>query len=187
MHKWAFSEILALLYLSTSTKIRVLSFCTISGHSMKLQNPLRKKFANCPLQDIEWRYIEDDPSATINTVPLDDTLDIKGKHTESNSPLKGLVAFDIIFDAIAPSSGELIKLIINLKPYKNKGIFVGVVQIMGIVSNSEHFAPYERRWLTNKLFFTLKWSIIKDIKIFTDMKRSDFTCFKEDNDWWLKI
>lgn len=53
-----------------------------------------------------------------------------------------LVAFDIIFDAIAPSSGELIKLIINLKPYKNKGIFVGVVQIMGIVSNSENFAPY---------------------------------------------
>ena len=85
---------------------------------MKLQNPLRKKFANCPLQDIEWRYIEDDPSATINTIPLDDTIDIKGKHTESNSPLEGVVTFDIIFDAIAPSSGEPIKLIINIEPQK---------------------------------------------------------------------
>ena len=112
---------------------------------MKLQNPLGKKFANCPLQDIERKYIESDPSATINTVPLDDIIDLTGKHTESNSPLEGLVTFDIIFYTIAPSTGEPIKLIINLKPYKNKGIFVGVVQIMSIVSNSEHFAPYERR------------------------------------------
>ena len=35
-----------------------------------------------------------------------------------NSPLEGLVTFDIIFDAIAPSSGEPIKLIINIEPQK---------------------------------------------------------------------
>ena len=103
------------------------------------------EFADCSLQDIERKYIEGDPTANINIIPLDDTLDIKGKNTESNSPLEGLVTFDIIFYTIAPSTGEPIKLIINLKPYKNKGIFVGVVQIMSIVSNSEHFAPYERR------------------------------------------
>ena len=76
------------------------------------------EFSECSLQDIEQKYIEGDPTASINTIPLDDTLDIKGKHTESNSPLEGLVTFDIIFDAIAPSSGELIKLIINIEPQK---------------------------------------------------------------------
>ena len=77
-----------------------------------------KEFADCSLHDIEKKYIEGDPSATINTVPLDDTLDIKGKHTESNSPIEGLITFDIIFDALAPSSGEPIKLIINIEPQK---------------------------------------------------------------------
>ena len=76
------------------------------------------EFVDCPLLDIERKYIEGDPTATINTVPLDDTLDIKGKHTESNSPLEGLVTFDIIFDALAPSTGEPIKLIINIEPQK---------------------------------------------------------------------
>ena len=76
------------------------------------------EFADSSLQDIEQKYIEGDPSATINTIPLDDTLDIKGKHTESNSPLEGLVTFDIIFDAITPSTGEPIKLIINIEPQK---------------------------------------------------------------------
>ena len=76
------------------------------------------EFADCPLLDIERKYIEGEPTTTINTVPLDDTLDIKGKHTESNSPLEGLVTFDIIFDAIAPSTGEPIKLIINIEPQK---------------------------------------------------------------------
>ena len=76
------------------------------------------EFADCSIQDIEQKYIEGEPSATINTVPLDDTLDIKGKHTESNSPLEGIVTFDIIFDAIAPSSLEPIKLIINIEPQK---------------------------------------------------------------------
>lgn len=77
-----------------------------------------EEFAECSLQDIEQKYIEGEPTATINTIPLDDTLDIKGKNTESNSPLEGLVTFDIIFDAIAPSSGEPIKLIINIEPQK---------------------------------------------------------------------
>lgn len=77
-----------------------------------------EEFADSSLDDIEKKYIESEPSATINTIPLDDTLDIKGKHTESNSPIEGLVTFDIIFDAIAPSSGEPIKLIINIEPQK---------------------------------------------------------------------
>jgi hypothetical protein len=76
------------------------------------------EFANCSLSDIEKKYIEGDPLLSINTVPLDDTLDIKGKHTESNSPLEGLITFDIIFDVIAPTTSEPIKLIINIEPQK---------------------------------------------------------------------
>ena len=76
------------------------------------------EFADCSLLDIEQKYIEGEPSANINSVPLDDTLDIKGKNTESNSPLEGLITFDIIFDAIAPTTGEPIKLIINIEPQK---------------------------------------------------------------------
>ena len=75
------------------------------------------EFADCSLDDIAKKYIEGDPLLHINTIPLDDTLDIKGKHTESNSPLEGLITFDIIFDAFAPT-GEPIKLIINIEPQK---------------------------------------------------------------------
>jgi len=94
---------------------RFLARKTILAHILKNVVP---EFADSSLQDIERKYIEGDPTSTINTIPLDDTLDIKGKHTESNSPLEGVVTFDIIFDAIAPSSGEPIKLIINIEPQK---------------------------------------------------------------------
>ena len=77
-----------------------------------------KEFAECSLKDIEEKYIEGDPSLDIHTVPLDDTLDIKGKHTESNSLNSGLVTFDIIFDAIAPGDGKPVKIIINIEPQK---------------------------------------------------------------------
>ena len=76
------------------------------------------EFVDCSLEDIAKKYIEGEPTATINTIPLDDTLDIKGKHTESNSPLEGLITFDIIFDALAPTTSEPIKLIINIEPQK---------------------------------------------------------------------
>lgn len=94
---------------------RFLARKSILAHILK---HVVSEFADCPLLDIEQKYIEGDPTATINTVPLDDTLDIKGKHTESNSPLEGLVTFDIIFDAIAPTTLEPIKLIINIEPQK---------------------------------------------------------------------
>jgi hypothetical protein len=77
-----------------------------------------KEFADCSLKDIEEKYIEGDPSLAVNAVPLDDTLDIKGKHTESNSLKSGLVTFDIIFDAIAPDDGKPVKIIINIEPQK---------------------------------------------------------------------
>ena len=77
-----------------------------------------EEFANCSLADIEKKYIEGDPYFSINTIPLDDTLDIKGKPNESSSTNESFITFDIIFDAIAPVDGKLVKIIINLEPQK---------------------------------------------------------------------
>ena len=74
------------------------------------------EFAKCSIEEIENKYIEGE--AKINIVPLDDTLDIRGGHTESASPNEGLVTFDVIVDVIAPTTKEPIKLIINLEPQK---------------------------------------------------------------------
>ena len=77
------------------------------------------EFADCDIADIEKKYIEGDPSLSIDTVPLDDTLDISGKNTESGSPNEGLVTFDIIFDALVPKGDGKVKVIINLEPQKS--------------------------------------------------------------------
>ncbi len=76
------------------------------------------EFSDCTFEDIEKKYIEGDPILNVDKIPLDDTLDISGKNTESNSPTEGLVTFDIIFDAVVPVTGEQIKLIINVEPQK---------------------------------------------------------------------
>ena len=76
------------------------------------------EFADCTFENIEQKCIEGDPTLTINTVPLDDTLYIKGRNAESKSPTEGLVTFDIIFDAFVPNDGEKAKFIINVEPQK---------------------------------------------------------------------
>ena len=77
-----------------------------------------EEFANCSLADIEKKYIEGDPHFSINKIPLDDTLDIKGKNIESSSTNESFVTFDIIFDAVAPVDGKHVKIIINVEPQK---------------------------------------------------------------------
>ena len=77
-----------------------------------------EEFANCALEDIEKKYIEGDPHFSINTIPLDDTLDIKGKPNESSSTNESFITFDIIFDVVAPVDGKPVKIIINVEPQK---------------------------------------------------------------------
>ena len=77
-----------------------------------------EEFADCSLEDIEKKYIEGDPHFSINSIPLDDTLDIKGKHTESSSTNESFITFDIIFDVVAPVDGKPVKIIINVEPQK---------------------------------------------------------------------
>lgn len=76
------------------------------------------EFSACTLEDIEQKYIEGDPTLTINTVPLDDIPYIKGRNTESKSSTEGFVTFDIIFDAILPTDNEVAKFIVNVEPQK---------------------------------------------------------------------
>ena len=80
------------------------------------------EFESCSLDDIMNKYIEGDPTATIDTVPLDDILDIRGRNTEFNSPNEKSVKLDIIFDAITPSTGEPIQIIINIEPQKTDSV-----------------------------------------------------------------
>ena len=75
-----------------------------------------EEFADCDIEEIEKKYIEGEPF--IDSVPLDDTLDISGKNTESSSPNEGLVTFDIIFDALVPKGNGKVKVIINIEPQK---------------------------------------------------------------------
>lgn len=77
-----------------------------------------KEYSECKVEEIEGKYIEGDPSLTINTIPLDDTLYIKGRNAESKSATEGFVTFDIIFDAILPTDKEIAKFIVNVEPQK---------------------------------------------------------------------
>ena len=95
---------------------RLLSRKIILAHILKATVT---EFADCSVEDIEKKYIEGDPLLSINQIPLDDTLDIKGKPTESKSPMEGIVTFDIIFDATTPTNGEQIKIIVNIEAQKS--------------------------------------------------------------------
>ncbi len=94
---------------------KILSEKAILAHILKFS---LKEFSDCTLEDIEGKYIEGDPSLTINTIPLDDIPYIKGRNAESKSSNEGLVTFDIIFDAILPTDKEVAKFIVNVEPQK---------------------------------------------------------------------
>ena len=85
------------------------------------------EFRNCPIKDIEEKYIEGEPKVTINTVPVAPdltnaarkvALKIKGDRNEDSSPTEGDITFDILFRAIVPATKETIALIINLEPQR---------------------------------------------------------------------
>ncbi len=89
------------------------------------------EFRDCPIKDIEEKYIEGEPKVTINTVPVapdltnavrkvakKNTAKIKGDRNEDSSDTEGMITFDILFRAIVPATGETIALIINLEPQR---------------------------------------------------------------------
>ena len=85
------------------------------------------EFQDSPLKDIEEKYIEGEPKATINTIPVAPNLmnaarkvapKIKGDRNEDSSSTEGGITFDILFRAVVPATGETIALIINLEPQR---------------------------------------------------------------------
>ncbi|MBQ7479069.1 MAG: nuclease [Selenomonadaceae bacterium] len=85
------------------------------------------EFQDSPLKDIEEKYIEGEPKATINTIPVAPNLTnaarkvalkIKGDRNEDSSSTEGGITFDILFRAVVPATGETIALIINLEPQR---------------------------------------------------------------------
>lgn len=75
------------------------------------------EFKDCSIDDIVNKYIEGEPFVAQVGVHLNTTNAdlITGMNTEDNSINEGMVTYDIIFYALAPKDGSLIKLILNVE------------------------------------------------------------------------
>ena len=75
------------------------------------------EFKDCSIDDIVNKYIEGEPHvAEIGVHPNTSNANlITGMNTEDKSLNEGLVTYDIIFYALAPKDGSLIKLILNVE------------------------------------------------------------------------
>ena len=121
-------------------------------------------------EEIENKYIEGE--AKINIVPLDDTLDIRGGHTESASPNEGLVTFDVIVDVIAPATKEPIKLIINLEPQKTTKVKYPVTK-RAIYYASRLISSQKEKIFTGEQYGKIRKIYSIWIVMSTSEKRSD--------------
>ena len=93
---------------------RVLSEKTILARIMKA---CLAEYQDCPVRDIEEKYIEGQPQvSSVPVLPDEEGSVISGLDTEDKSVHEGTVTYDIRFRAIAPDSGELIGLIVNVEP-----------------------------------------------------------------------
>ena len=75
------------------------------------------EFKDCSIEDIINKYIEGEPHvAEIGVHPNTSNAKlITGMNSEDNSLNEGFVTYDIIFYALAPQDGSLIKLILNVE------------------------------------------------------------------------
>ena len=92
---------------------RVLSEKAILARIMKA---CLAEYQDCPVRDIEEKYIEGQPQvSSVPVLPDEEGTMISGLDTEDKSVYEGTVTYDIRFRAIAPSSGEPIGLIVNVE------------------------------------------------------------------------
>lgn len=74
------------------------------------------EYRDLDVKEIAAKYIEGEPTVGETPVHQDETNPrIKGSNTEDTSINEGTVTYDILFRAIAPSSGDPIALIINVE------------------------------------------------------------------------
>ena len=91
---------------------RLLSEKWILGWIMK---SCLEEYRDCTPREIVERYIEGTPQVGEEPVFADDAPRIHGMGNEDASPREGTVVYDIRFTALAPATGEPIRLIINLE------------------------------------------------------------------------
>ena len=78
------------------------------------------EYRDCSIDEIVGQYIEGEPQISKTALHQDEQISdtaptIKGLNTEDTSICEGTVTFDIRFNAVAPISGNLISLIINVE------------------------------------------------------------------------
>ena len=77
------------------------------------------EYRDCDVYEIAKQYIEGEPQISETAVHQDEQTQtapmIKGLNTEDATVCEGTVTFDIRFNAVAPVSGELVHLIINVE------------------------------------------------------------------------
>ena len=74
-----------------------------------------EEYRDCPVQEIAEMYIEKEPEISNLAVHSDEILQIKGINTEDTSIMEGTVVYDIKYQATAPGTGGLIRLIISVE------------------------------------------------------------------------
>ena len=96
---------------------RVLSEKAILARIMKA---CLAEYQDCPVCDIEEKYIEGQPQvSSVPVLPDEEGSVISGLDTEDKSVHEGTVTYDIRFRSIAPDSGEPIGLIVNVEAQNN--------------------------------------------------------------------
>ena len=92
---------------------RVLSEKAILARIMKA---CLVEYRDCPVRDIEEKYIEGQPQvSSVPVLPDEEGSVISGLDTEDKSTAEGTVLYDVRFRAAAPSDGKPIGLIINVE------------------------------------------------------------------------
>ena len=78
------------------------------------------EYQDCPVRDIEEKYIEGQPQvSSVPVLPDEEGTVISGLDTEDKSVHEGTVTYDIRFRAIVPGSGEPIGLIVNVEAHND--------------------------------------------------------------------
>ena len=86
-------------------------------------------------KDFDIKYIEDNcfvGEVQVNEISVDqDTLDadstVVGSDTEDNSDNEGLVRYDLVFDAIVPTTKKIIRLVINIEIQVDSNLTYAIV------------------------------------------------------------
>ena len=131
---------------------RVLSNKVILAHIMKA---CVSEYRDCEIHEIVEKYIEGQPQVGEVPVSLDETNAprIHGICNEDTSLTEGRVTYDIRFFAVAPVSGELVRLIINVEaqgrkrtsyPIVKRGVYYGSRMISAQYGTEFVHSEYEK-------------------------------------------